>query len=300
MTPHFAYGLDIGSEIALPELCSGGSGGDVTIRFGRADLDPDQETRSGENFEATTNEVRLAYEGVGSFLVREGHEIVIEPAAEVEESVLRLYLLGAALGVLLQQRGFLVLHASAIAVDGWAIAFLGGPRWGKSTTAAALCARGHALIADDVLPVSVGSEVATVLPGFPQLKLWPDVATMLGHSPDRLPQIHPELEKRGLRTAGELAADPLLLSRVYVLSVGDQCSVHLLGPADGVIELVRHSYAAALLDARTRPLHLRQCAGLARLTGIRRLERPPTLECLEDLADLVEKDCLDAVETPSV
>jgi serine kinase of HPr protein (carbohydrate metabolism regulator) len=55
--------------------------------------------------------------------------------------------------VLLQQRGRLVLHASAVTVDLGVVAFMGGPGWGKSTMAAAMYARGHSIVADDVTAV---------------------------------------------------------------------------------------------------------------------------------------------------
>jgi len=62
----------------------------------------------------------------------------------------RLYLLGSAWGALCYQRDLLVLHASAVRVDGRAVAFCGRPGMGKSTLAAWLAESGHALVSDDL------------------------------------------------------------------------------------------------------------------------------------------------------
>ena len=69
--------------------------------------------------------------------------------------------------MLLQQRGYLVLHASAVAAGGTAVAFLGHAGWGKSTTAAALYAQGYGLVTDDVLAVEMSSGRLMVPPGEP-------------------------------------------------------------------------------------------------------------------------------------
>jgi hypothetical protein len=98
--------------------------------------------------------------------------MIVEPLPHVDEHVLRLYLLGPALGVLLQQRGLLVLHASAVAIGERVVAFVGESGWGKSTTAAALERRGHTVVADDVCALHLrGSEDPLVFPAIPRLKL---------------------------------------------------------------------------------------------------------------------------------
>ena len=80
----------------------------------------------------------LEYPGAATFLIRGGREIVIDAAPGVEQRLIRLFLLGPALALLLHQRRFLVLHASAVMIDGAAVAFVAEKGMGKSTLAAAL------------------------------------------------------------------------------------------------------------------------------------------------------------------
>jgi hypothetical protein len=57
------------------------------------------------------------------------------------------------MAVIAYQRDLLVLHASAVAGDGHVLAFSGTSGAGKSTMAAAMAARGHTIVSDDMLVV---------------------------------------------------------------------------------------------------------------------------------------------------
>ena len=75
--------------------------------------------------------------------------------------------------------GEFVLHASAVVVDGRAIAFLGPTRRGKSTLAAAFAKAGHAFLTDDGLILDRDDEDYLVRPRAPSLRLCSDSATGL-------------------------------------------------------------------------------------------------------------------------
>ena len=145
MTNVEAYGLAIQSEIPLPEAPATGAGTQVLIRQGKVEK-PAGEPNAERTYEIDQANFRVYWRGVGTFLIRCGTDVVVEPESGAEEAVLRLYLLGPVLGILLHQRGFLVLHASVVSIAGGAVGFLGEKGWGKSTTAAALNARGHGLV----------------------------------------------------------------------------------------------------------------------------------------------------------
>lgn len=296
MLPYVAYGLDICSDLPLPELVPGSAVADVIIRLGSVDRPPSYGSTRGSCFHAMAGEVHLFYDQVGTFLVREGQEIIVQPVPGVDEQVLRLFILGPAFAVLLHQRGRLVLHASAVAVDGYAVAFLGGPGWGKSTMAAALSARGYGLVADDVVAVDLeGERGLTVFPGFPQLKLWPDTIASLGEVADTLPQLHPRLEKRAHRVANGFTHAPLSLSHIYVLDEGTNHAIEPIDKQNALVELVRHSYGVRLLQPVNARSHFLQCANLANKVSIRRLKRLRSLLALPELAQMVGEDLVQPV-----
>jgi hypothetical protein len=291
---HFytAYGLGISSVLPLPELIPGIPPADVTIRLGTVDRSSAEAASPRPCFRAAAEEVGFHWEQVGTLLMRRGEEIVIDPVPDVDEHLLRLYILGPALALLLHQRGLLILHASAVAVEGRAVAFLGGPGWGKSTMAAALYKRGHGIVTDDILALDLagaGSPIA--LPGFPQLKLWPEAAASLGDVPEMLPRLHPSWEKRARRDAASFPHKPLPLERIYVLAEGARPEIEAIQSQEAFVELVRHSFVARLLQATgAATTHFYQCAQVVRAVPIRRLKAHRALSALPDLAQMVEED----------
>lgn len=288
-----AYGLRISSPLRLPELATETAGGhepegEVSIRFGRVDgrASAVPEGDRGPSGHAARQDL-LCWPEVGAFAVWSGREILVEPRAGADERTLRLFLLGPVLAVLLRQRGYLLLHASAVAVDGEAVLFAGGAGWGKSTTAAALCARGHGLVTDDVAVLRGGRGRTTVLPGYPQLKLWPNTLRSLREDPERLPRCNPRLEKRARPAVREFSPAPLPLGRIYVLRRGGAPGISPLRPQEALAELVRHTYGAFGVGERA---HFLRCARIIREVPVRGLRRRESLRRLSELARLVDDD----------
>ena len=157
---YFAYGLHIFSEVLLPELRED------------AALNPDVEIKCGKldhfihDFWATGDEAYHNYPNVCSFMVCHGKVITVDPVPGADDRLIRLYLLGRILGILLHQRGLLVLHGSAVSLDGAAVAFIGGCGSGKSTIAASLIRRKRPIIADDLVVISTDDGIPIVYPAF--------------------------------------------------------------------------------------------------------------------------------------
>lgn len=294
---YLGYGLGIHSYLPLPELVLAETNPDVRVCQGEVSCSQWYGTASSIRWGAAPDgEVRLHHEEVGKVLVRGGREIIVEPTLSVDERVLRLFILGPALSLLLHQRGLLVLHASAVAVRGSAIAFLGMKGSGKSTMAAAMYLDGHGLVADDAVAVDFESTGGpTVVPGFPQLKLWPDAAAALSVDPEELSRLHRQTEKRVRRVAAHgFQQSPLPLRCIYVLAEGESPEIEHFGLYDAFVELVRHSYVARfdrLLEITgTIATHFRQCVSLASRVPVRRLKRPRSLAALHVLVELVGND----------
>ncbi|MFN8512769.1 MAG: hypothetical protein U0232_02535 [Thermomicrobiales bacterium] len=277
-----AYGLTIRSDLALPELASGGEGvgADVVVRFG-AVAEEEAVPRVGNTTVRIVPEgMQLAYPEVGRFLVREGREVVVALRPGADERDVRLSLLGPVLAVLLHQRGLLVLHGSAVALGDGAVGLLGHAGAGKSTLAGAFLAAGYRPLADDLTVVDLTGPTPTALPGFPQLKLWPQSVTALGGNPETLPALGARVEKRARRLAAGFAPEPLPLRRLYVIADGERVASEPLAGQEALVELVRHSFCAVLLPAGGQGEHFRQCAALLRMVPLSRLARPKEFAAL--------------------
>lgn len=74
----------------------------------------------------------------------------------------------------------LLLHASSVHLpDIGAIGFAGPSGRGKSSLAAALVTHGASVMSDDCTPIGQTQDSPTALPGYPGLRLWPDVVAGL-------------------------------------------------------------------------------------------------------------------------
>src|SRR5690348_16585408 len=102
------------------------------------------------------------------------------------------------MGFVLRLRGALCLHASSVAVGDSAVALVGLPGAGKSTTAAAFACAGFSVLSDDVVALADEGPQFYVHPGYPRVNLWPDSVQELFGSEDALPRITPTWDKRYL------------------------------------------------------------------------------------------------------
>jgi hypothetical protein len=243
----------------------------------------------------TAAAVKLVDDEVGAFLVS-ANEVVVDPATAARPGILRLVLLGPVIAILLQLRGLLVLHGSAVDVEGRAALFLGDTGAGKSTTAAALVRAGASLLVDDVVAIDQAGASPRVLPGAPYLRLMPESLLALGEDPTQLPRLRLDHEKRLQEHHGSAGESPVSLGAVYVLGVGPAVEVEPIAPADALAELLRHSYCADLLPRRGLAEHFSRCAALAAAAPVRRLGRPQALGRLTDLAARVRDDLAVAAE----
>jgi hypothetical protein len=285
-----AYGINICSGIPLPELVvSHDHRVDAIVQFGVI-ASPLDNSRP-HSFQLTPNGMYLFWQEVGTFLIRDGKEIIIDPLPEADESRLRLFILGAAMGVLLHQRGHLILHASAVAIDGAAVVFTGDKGWGKSTIAATLCKRGHRLLADDVVALAASEFEQQVIPAFPQLKLWLDAVTFLGNHPDDFPPLVPHLDKRDCRLTEEFIHSVVPLQHIFVLGQGEKVEIQRMLPQDVLLYLMRNSYITRFgeeLLQGDRAAHFLKLTQLSQQVSIWRLLRPNNLSQLTETAESIE------------
>jgi hypothetical protein len=230
------------------------------------------------------------WEGVGRFRVTDGRAIVADPAPGADRREILSLILGPFIAIIMHQRGRLVLHASAVEIDGGVIAFIADSGVGKSTTAAAFMAAGYPVVSDDLLPVSLDVEGAPrVHAGSPQIKLWPEAIEAIGHDPEGLPRVIGPRDKRVLGVDERFTASLALpLRAIYVLRAADELAIIDLAPNQALIELARNSYVAPLIDRMgDSRRHFLQIAELARRVPVRVIERPGRLELLGEIVERV-------------
>jgi len=285
-------GLVVRSAIPLPAPAApAGATPDVTVSEGRVSPAAHPSAEDARLMvEGVESDLRLRWPEIVSMRIEGGRSITVARDAGVATAAVAPLVLGVGFGLLLHQRGRLVLHASAVALPMGAVAFIGWKGAGKSTAAGAMLRRGHPVVTDDALPIeTTGAGAPTAWPGPAPLKLWPESAVALGRSPRRLDRLHPAASKRVVPDVAQAPA-PVPLLAIYSLEVGDDVAIRALAGAAGLVELMRHSYAPRFLPAAgATPAHFERCAQLAKSVAVCRLVRPPALDRLDEVAQMVEE-----------
>jgi hypothetical protein len=287
-----AYGLTLESDFPLPALERWAGGGTPDIRVVEAPFStfiPPGPSGEGE-FVLTAEAAVVPIPEIGVFSIHAGREIraYLEPAA----SRLRAaqYATGNMLGMLLYQRGLLVLHASAVRCGEAAIALVGHCGAGKSSTAAALYAAGMPLVADDNTAIRFEGERAILLPGAPALKVFPGAAAVLGLPDEELYFIDDPKDKSGYRASRGFSAEPVPLAAVYVLADDDEMlnapDFERLTPPQALLYLLAHSVPGRQAHPGGAPV-FRACARLANEVPVYRVRTFTKLEELPATAQRI-------------
>lgn len=187
--------------------------------------------------------------------------------------------------------GQLVLHASAVAVDGHALVFLGESGRGKSTLAASFARHGYPFLTDDGLFIQQSGDRFYAQPGYPGVRLWDDSeASVLGTSARRDAPVSYTLKSRFL--CGEQLPRfdrPLPIARFFLLgdAAVNTVSFQPVAAADALIALVRNSF---LLDIEEKDLlsrHFAELTALLRDTGLWTLDYPRSFERLDAVREQI-------------
>lgn len=293
MQHYIAYGVTIASEFALPELREydpRGDDPDVVIETGSLRPVP-RESGDVRRLDVGPTDCRLSYDDVGTFRIEGGERIRFDPVSPdvPGTKVFRRLLEGQVLGVVCHQRDHLVLHGSAVVIDGQAVVFLGPTGAGKSTTATACYGAGYPLLDDDVVVVRTDGETPTVAPGVPQLKLTPEMAERFEIGGARAEaqsgvtgKTHYRTETTGIDPSG------VSLGGCYVLREGPSVSVEPVPGQDAILELIANTYTVGLLDeTEMTSTNFEQCAAVASAASVNILSRPQDIDVLPDLVDTV-------------
>lgn len=296
--PLFQYtcwGLRICSELPCPELLSGSGDADAYIRLGRTPAELNAVNIKGACFEVSREQFLLKVAGVANYWVKQGREIVVEPFASAESKEVRLFLLGSAFGALLHQRGLPPFHGSAVAMGDKAVLFVGPSASGKSTLCAELCRRGHSFLADDVCVLRLENSLPpSVLPAYPQTKLWADALTVLERDKKDLRRVRANMEKYALPLGDSFCPTDLPLAAVFILKSSNEDSIEIepITGQDKFIALNNNTYRLRFLEGLgDKSAHYRTCASIARHARVVSVRRPREPFMLRELADMIEREC---------
>ena len=297
---HFIYGLRIATNIPLPGVPVEPSPDVIDVRIHMREEtslpSPFSAPPSSFLYSSAKDEAEIEptlrvgvlaggeyfgmfYKDGAKFAVqREGMEIWADwPAGYAIEDACT-YLIGPVMGFVLRLRGTICLHASCVAIGGQAIAIVGAPGAGKSTTAAAFAHLGFGVLSDDVVALVDRTDQFLVLPGYPRVNLWPDSVRTLFGSEDTLPRITPTWGKHYFQLTGQVGRfvpAPQSLGGIYVLCRREPGlaapTVEDIAAPEALTTLVVNTYVNYLLDREMRGIEFDVLSRVVANVPVRRL-----------------------------
>jgi hypothetical protein len=243
----------------------------------------------------------LRWDGLFEFLVdADGRRIWCGWLGATSLESLQVYLLGQALSFALVKQGYEPLHATAVVIEGQAIAFLGSSGFGKSSLAAAFLADGHRLLTDDMLLLKRTDGGYEAQPGPSRIKLFPKMARrFLAGTASAVP-MNSETEKLVLPLSADHShPGSAPLQALYVLSAPrevrrkQRIQLTSLTTKETFIELVGGTFNYLLTGSKRLERQYTECLGVASRVPARRISHPRVLSLLPAvrraiLADLAE------------
>jgi hypothetical protein len=223
------------------------------------------------------------------------------PAPGVSEHTVQHLYLNQILPLALSKQGKLVFHASAVDIDGAAVAFMGESGKGKSTLAASFATSGFRFLTDDGLMVESCGDGYQVMPSHPSIRLWQDSeAALIAPDTPAAPALEFTSKSRFLAGAAIPFCDtPRPLRRVYFLGDGSASAITFqrMKPGEALIELVKHSFLLDIEEKQMLAAHFNELSSLASQPIYCRLDYPRRYEDLAAVRQAIIEHATQESET---
>jgi hypothetical protein len=183
-----------------------------------------------------------------------------------------------------------------VVFGGQAVAFVGSEGAGKSTTAAALALRGHAILSDDVVALAERDGSFFVHPAYPYLCLWPESVESIYGSADALPRFSANYDKRCLSLGKqELSFEERTLPLAAIYILGERRGypaplVEQIAPREAFLSLVTNTFATNILDSAMRAKEFETLGRLVPRVTIRQLSAHEDASRIPDLCQQICND----------
>jgi len=228
-------------------------------------------------FHRTSDGYLVRFKERADFAVSLSRRVVTcRPARNVSRLTAEDLYLNQILPMISGQRGETVLHASAVAVKGEAVAFVGQTGRGKSTLAAAFAHAGMPFLSDDGVRLTKEGGRYLAAPNQPSFRLWQDSEAAVVSAG----KVSDDSDNVKTRVAASDAlpfeSRPLPLRALYFLGPGHakDTGIESLPEQAALAELLNHSFLLDVTDKARLQSHFGALADLSATVPVFSLDYP--------------------------
>jgi hypothetical protein len=176
------YGLVFASEMAMPFIptIEYNKKPDVVVQFGKVPVALENVKNKGVLFQTSDNEFIFRIDGKANYYLKNGGQVWVEKHPRASDKDVYTFFAGTVLGALLQQRGILAMHGSAVGYPGGSVIFSGSTGVGKTGLAFFHHRKHYPVITDDVAIVDEKDGCFWLTPGPRYMKIWENVLVLNG------------------------------------------------------------------------------------------------------------------------
>jgi hypothetical protein len=289
-----AYGLYIGSQIDLPELraidekCENQV--DIKIDLKKIYKDDAIKKLSKKAINVEKESIDVGIPRVGFLRIKSGEKITIDSKSKESSDLPRVFATGVGMAIALYQRGCLVLHSSAVSINGEIAIFLGAKGAGKSTMATLLSKNGHHIFTDDILRLSFENGSIKMYRGPKAIKLRKDSLEALKKSIKKFEKINGIKSKVLATTRCNKPERIYDTAKVFVLSDGSTVSIDKMKRKKALGCIIKNSFIPNKLHVynETMDRHIRQCKKVVENFPVYTLSRPMSYSSSSDVAEALK------------
>jgi hypothetical protein len=220
--------------------------------------------------------------------------VLCRPVTGTPASAARDLYLNQILPMIRAHQGELIIHASAVAIEGVVASFVGPTGRGKSTLAAAFARAGNPFLSDDGLCLTAVDGRYLASPNRPSFRLWQDSRAAVVDRSD-VPA-EPEEAKSRVEAGAQLPfqAEALPLGAIYFLGEGNSAApiIVALSARQALTELINQSFFLDSEDRARTGRHFEALSRLAETVPSFALDYPRDYRDLPTVIAAVSDHCL--------
>lgn len=290
-----AFGLNIISDIELPELLIAEGNADVEIRLGEIE-EVDRGLTEDIIIKTSPEEIIYQLKDIAGCKVQNGKKVIIMPKLGLNHTILRLFVLTSVLGCILIQRKIPAIHGSSVVIGDQCIIIAGNSGAGKSTITNEFILKGHSFLSDDVSVINYDQlERMYVQPGHPFRKLHKDSAQHYCLNIENCERIEYEEDKYLIPVHDSFIDRPIRLNALVeiVPKEVDAVSIQKLSGIEKLNVLMENLYRGRLTSHfNSKAYYFKMIGSIAANLKVYRLTRPNNKFTCDKQVELIMNEVL--------